>query len=124
MAIYYQTEYRMGRRGRVCRYYTGLQALVAIFFDLTFGLAFELISIAIRLMSRLFLTAVKLGVELLRGSWKILVAAVTVLVYLATLPFALLNQWAGWLRTRLRTSHHNAVGGPSAKPEWALGREL
>jgi len=43
MGLYYQTEYRLGRRGgRVCRSYTGLRAFLAIAIDLLFVLTFEL----------------------------------------------------------------------------------
>ena len=42
MGLYYQTEYRLGRRGgRVCRTYTGLRAFLAIAVDLGFLLTFE-----------------------------------------------------------------------------------
>ena len=34
MSFIYTTEYRLGRRGRINRSYTGIQALIAIAFDL------------------------------------------------------------------------------------------
>jgi len=44
MGLYYQTEYRLGRRGgRVCRSYTGLRAFLAIGIDLLFVLTFEIV---------------------------------------------------------------------------------
>src|SRR5271165_6028632 len=44
MGLYYQTEYRLGRRGgRVCRNYTGFRAFLAIAIDLFFVLTFDLI---------------------------------------------------------------------------------
>ncbi len=61
MALIYQTEYHLGRRGRVTRTYGGVRALVAIAADLTlalifgmFGLIFGLIGWAIRLACWLF----------------------------------------------------------------------
>lgn len=44
MALYYQTEYRLGGRGLIRRSYTGFQAFFAILFDLVFGLVFELVA--------------------------------------------------------------------------------
>ena len=43
MSLHYQTECRIGAR-RVHRSYTGYQAVVAIMFDLIFGLLFELVA--------------------------------------------------------------------------------
>ena len=40
MALIYQTEYHLGRRGKVTRTYGGLRALVAISADLTLALIF------------------------------------------------------------------------------------
>jgi hypothetical protein len=60
MALTYQTEYHLGRRGRVTRTYGGVRALVAISADLTlaaifgaFGLVFGLIGWTLWLTWRL-----------------------------------------------------------------------
>ena len=50
MALYYQTEYRLGRRvGRISRSYTGMHAFMAIVLDLFLGSVFGLVSIVIGL---------------------------------------------------------------------------
>jgi hypothetical protein len=56
MALIYQTEYHLGRRGKVTRTYGGVRALVAIAADLTlafifgvFALAFGLVGLVLRL---------------------------------------------------------------------------
>ena len=60
MALIYQTEYHLGRRGKVTRTYGGVRALVAISADLTlafvfgvFGLAFGLVAWTLWLTWRL-----------------------------------------------------------------------
>ena len=50
MAFIYSTEYNLGRRGRINRSYTGIQALIAIAFDLTLGFTFWLIGTALWLL--------------------------------------------------------------------------
>ncbi|MFO0909706.1 MAG: hypothetical protein U0794_15395 [Isosphaeraceae bacterium] len=40
MPFHYTTEYTLGRRGRVHRSFTGIQALIAIAFDIVLGLTF------------------------------------------------------------------------------------
>src|SRR5205823_13266670 len=92
MALHYQTEYRLGSRGRICRSYTGFQAFVAIFCDLIFGLLFELVSAAISLAVRLAILIVQLLVQMLKINWKLLLAGMTLIVYVVTLPFALLHE--------------------------------
>ena len=62
MALHYQTECRLGTR-RINRSYSGFQAFVAIFFDLVFGLTFELISAVLGLAVRLVSLTLKLGVH-------------------------------------------------------------
>jgi hypothetical protein len=124
MALFYQTEYRMGRRGRICRTYTGLQALVAIAIDLVFGLLFEFVLIAANLLSRAILLAFHLAVELLRIVWNVLLAVMTVLVYLVTLPFALIHQGADWLWSQLGPRQPEADQGSVRKRDWVLSREV
>ena len=69
MALYYQTEYRLGSRGRISRSYTGFQAFIAILFDLVFGLVFELVVGVIGLALRLVFLALQVGVVVLSKSW-------------------------------------------------------
>ena len=126
MALHYQTEYRLGNRGRICRSYTGFQALVAIFFDLVFGLAFELVTMLLALAVRLAVLAARLVVRILTVNWKILVAAMTLIVYLLTLPFALLHEAVNQLRSRGESDSNDSEPYPASnlKPSWALSREV
>jgi hypothetical protein len=98
MALHYQTEYRLGNRGRICRSYTGFQALIAIAFDLIFGLAFELVMLVFSTAVRLAILAAHLAVRILKVHWKILVAGMTLIVYLITLPFAMIHDAVNRLR--------------------------
>jgi hypothetical protein len=50
MALIYQTEYHLGRRGKVTRTYGGLRAVVAIAADLTLALIFGVIGLAFGLV--------------------------------------------------------------------------
>lgn len=50
MAFIYTTEYNLGRRGRINRSHTGIQALIAIAFDLALGFSFWLIGAALWLL--------------------------------------------------------------------------
>ena len=126
MALYYQTEYRLGNRGRICRSYTGFPAFVAIVFDLIFGLLFELISTAISLAVRLVVLVVQLLVKLLTIYWKVLVAAMTFLVYVVTLPFAWLHEAVDRLRSGSPAARTEPQPDPTSlrKPSWALSREV
>jgi uncharacterized membrane protein len=126
MALHYQTEYRMGSRGRICRSYTGFQALVAIFLDLIFGLFFEFVAMVLALAIRLVVVTLRLLVRVLKVNWKILVAAMTLLVYVLTLPFALLHRAVVQYRTRGRAdpAESQPSAMPSLKPSWALSREV
>src|SRR5689334_11363060 len=126
MALHYQTEYRLGTRGRICRSYTGFQAFVAIVFDLIFGLLSELISTAISLAVRLVVLVVQVMVKLLTIYWKVLVAAMTFLVYVVTLPFALLPEAVDRLRSGSPADRTEPQPDPTAlrKPSWALSREV
>jgi hypothetical protein len=123
MALHYQTEYRLGNRGRICRSYSGFQALIAIGFDLIFGLLFELISLVFTQAFRLSILAVQLVFRLLRIYWKILVAAMTLIVYILTLPFAWLHNAVDRFRS---PDHPEHAPSPSSilKPDWALSREV
>ena len=126
MALYYQTEYRLGNRGRICRSYTGFQAFVAIVFDLVFGLLFEFVSAAISLAIRLAVLVVEVLVKLLAIHWKVLVAAMTFLVYVVTLPFAWLHEAVDRLRSGSPADRPEPQPDPTSlrKPSWALSREV
>ncbi len=126
MALHYQTEYRLGNRGRICRSYTGFQALLAIVFDLVFGLAFELVTMVFSLAVRLVILTAHLVVHVLTVNWKILVAAMTWLVYLLTLPFAVLHNAVHRLRSgdEIDRNDRDAYPASSLKPSWALSREV
>ncbi len=96
MALYYQTQYRLGRRGgRVCRSYSGFQAFMAILMDLVFGLLFELVSSVIALAFRLVVVAVQFVIVVVKLNWRVAVAVMTTVVYILPLPFALLHETIG-----------------------------
>jgi hypothetical protein len=124
MALHYQTEYRLGNRGRICRSYTGFQAFLAICFDLIFGLVFELFSTVISLAMRMVVLAVQLVVQLLKVNWRILVAAMTLMVYILTLPFALIHEAVDRLRSQDRSSRLDNHPTSTGKPDWAFSREV
>jgi hypothetical protein len=126
MALHYQTEYRLGDRGRICRSYTGLQAFAAIGLDLVFGALFELVSSAIGLGIRIVALAIRLVVGMLRINWRILVALMTYVVYAVTLPFAWIHLTADGLRSRgkIDRTEPRASPAPVVKPSWALSREV
>jgi hypothetical protein len=126
MALHYQTEYRLGDRGRICRSYTGFQAFVAIAFDLVFGLLFELVGSVLALVFLVLLWTARLVIRLLRIYWRFLVATMTAIVYVVTLPFVWVHQAVGRLRSgdreprRASWRHRDAM----AKPTWAWSREV
>jgi hypothetical protein len=126
MALHYQSEYRLGNRGRVCRSYTGSQAFLAIGFDLIFGLLFELICAGVALAVGIAAWTALLAVRLLRLYWRVLVALMTAGVYVATLPFVWIHRAVGGLWTRAGEGHSDSWPGPDAgiKPDWAFGREV
>lgn len=83
MALYYQTEYRLGRHaGTVRRSYRGLQAFLAIALDLMFVFTFELVFAA------LFFVLANLT--------NILKVVLFAILYLFTVPFRL----ARWVSDR------------------------
>ena len=65
MTFRYTTEYCLGRRGRVCRTYSGVQALIAIAFDLALGLTFGLIGLGLWLVRLGVVTAYRIASFLL-----------------------------------------------------------
>ncbi len=125
MALHYQTEYRLGSRGRISRSYTGFQAFVAICLDLIFGLLFEFVAATFALAVRLVVWTLRLLVRVLKVNWRILVAAMTLIVYVLTLPFALLHRAV--VRFRSHGEEDPAERQRPAsnlKPAWALAREV
>jgi hypothetical protein len=124
MAIYYQTEYRLGRRGRIRRSYTGMRAFAAIFLDLIFGLVFETVASAIGLAFRVSALAAHLVLQVAKTGLKILVAALATVAFLATLPFALLHQAVRQVGSLHPAAGRHVDGDSALKPEWVLGREL
>ena len=126
MALHYQTEYRVGNRGRICRSYTGFQALIAIVFDLVFGLTFELVALIVALAARLVVLAARLVLRVLAVNWKLMVAGMTLLVYLITLPFAVIHEAVNRFRSRGESVSDDAEPhpAPTLKPAWALSREV
>jgi hypothetical protein len=116
MALYYQTEYRLGRRhGRITRSYTGFRAFFAILLDLVFGLFFELITGAIALALRLIYLTLQTGFAVLRNSWSTLVAVMAAVVSLLTLPLVALHH---------AVDRRRSYPASTIKPEWALNREV
>jgi hypothetical protein len=112
MGVYYQTEYRLGRRGGVvCRTYTGPRAFLAIAFDLFFLLTFEFV--------------LALVVLVMRNFWVIVRAFVTAMLYLLSVPFRV----SRWVACKLERSDaeehpHWERQQPFAKPAWTGGEEI
>jgi hypothetical protein len=95
MSFIYTTEYRLGRRGRINRSYTGIQALIAIAFDLALGFSFGVIGL---------------------GMWMFLVCVMTACRFvfaLFSLPFR-----------AVRAVFPPYTGRRVAKPAWASFEEL
>src|SRR3954463_2159749 len=99
MGLYYQTEYRLGRRGgRVCRTYTGLRAFLAIAMDLAFMFTFEL------MFGLLFFAAR----NLMRIAGRLLLAV----FYALSIPFRV----AHWVSLKLSPDRRiDAKAGPQFK---------
>ena len=108
MGLYYQTEYRLGRRGgRVCRTYTGLRAFLAIAVDLLFLLTFELI------FGLLFF--------LVRNLTRIVGGILLAVCYALSVPFRV----ARWVSLKLdRRDATGSAAGPHLKPAWAGYEEV
>jgi hypothetical protein len=123
MSLHYQTECRIGAR-RINRSYSGYQAFVAIFFDLFFGLFFELVASILALTFKLVGFSLHLAVQILKGSGKILVAATTALVFMLTLPFAILHRAIAGTAPRGQGWRRDGYAGSVRKPDWAMSREV
>ena len=125
MALYYQTEYRLGGRvGRISRSYTGVHAFLAIVLDLFLGFVFGLVSIVIGLALRTVVIALQLSVTVLKASWSFLVVVMTAIVFCLTLPFALLHHAVDRRRSRMKFNRSHFPNDSPLKPEWALSREV
>ena len=123
MALHYQTECRVGTR-RIHRSYNGYQAFVAIFFDLIFGMIFELVATILGLAWRLLVFSFRLAVQVVKSSWKVVVAAMAVLVFTVTLPFAIVHGAIAGLSPTGRFWRREGFAGSVPKPDWALSREV
>jgi hypothetical protein len=74
MAFHYTTEYRLGRRGRVSRTYGGLQALIAITFDLALALVFGLIGLGMQAARRCLVAAYRVARWCVMTAYRVVVA--------------------------------------------------
>lgn len=124
MALSYRTEYQIGNRGRISRSYTGVAAFGAIFFDLVFGLLFELVACVIGLALRLVVLALRLALLVLTRSWSTLVTVAAAVLSLVTLPFVMLHHAVNRLRSRIESGRRECRPASLAKPDWALAREV
>jgi hypothetical protein len=149
MALHYQTEYRLGRRGRVSRSYTGVRALVAIFLDLTVGMLFEVTAGVVGLLLRLIALALELLVRILKVHWRIMIVVMTMFVYVLTTPFVILHRLAERVRWKRRRHYLKSLADegyifrlaervrwqrqhptprahstPAQKPDWGFAHEL
>ncbi len=112
MGVYYQTEYRLGRRGGVvCRTYTGPRAYLAIAFDLFFLLTFDFVLALVALIMRNFCVIVR--------------TMLMSIFYLLSVPFRV----ARWVASKLErcdaAEHtHWERQQPFAKPAWTGGEEI
>jgi hypothetical protein len=112
MGVYYQTEYRLGRRGGVvCRTYTGPRAYLAIAFDLFFLLTFEFV------LALVFLV--------MRNSWVIIRTLSAAILYLLSVPFRV-SRWIAYKLERSDAAEypHWERQEPFAKPAWTGGQEI
>jgi ABC-type multidrug transport system fused ATPase/permease subunit len=124
MALHYQTEYRIGNRGRVSRSYTGFAAFTAIMFDLIFGLVFDLAISVVGMALRLVVLTLQMSAVVLSRSWSVLVTLIAAVVAILTLPFVALHHSVNQLRSRIESSRPDLHPAATAKPEWALHREV
>ena len=105
MGLYYQTEYRLGRRGRVIRTYTGIRAFLAIAIDLLFVLTFDLV---LGLLFFVLLMVLKL---------------IKAIAYGFSVPFRLARWVSLKLARRARAAHEYDHSLP-LKPAWTSFEEI
>jgi hypothetical protein len=121
MSLYYQTEYCLGKRGRISRSHTGWRAVAAIVFDLAFGLMFEMVCLSLALASALVVWSFFVSWCVLMLAWSLLGAILTTAVKLIALPFV----WLHHAVTRPDRQTRAGVGAKAIrKPEFAFGRDL
>jgi hypothetical protein len=107
MGLYYQTEYRLGRRGgRVIRSYTGLRAFLAIVVDLLFLLTLEFVF-------ALLVFALTCVFMLLKGVFCVL-----------SLPYRAAQWVSRKLDQRVAAARGRRGVGGVLKPAWAGSNEL
>ena len=112
MGVYYQTEYRLGRRGGVvCRTYTGPRAYLVIAFDLFFLLTFEFVLALVVLVMRNFCVIIR--------------TMLTAIFYLLSVPFRV-SRWVAYKLERSDAAEHThwERQQPFAKPAWTGGQEI
>ncbi len=102
MIFRYETEYCLGGKTWVCHRYGGLQAIIAIAFDLALSLVFGLVGCTLRLVWFSVLMV-----------WFVVTRAVWALAFLLSLPFRLM---AAIFAPRTRR--------PTIKPAWVTLDEL
>jgi hypothetical protein len=129
MPLYYQTEYRLGGRGRVLRTHTGFRAFIAIAADLVSVFTFELLFGLVGLAAQLLIQAA-------RGVWLALVAAMALAVSLVMLLFRVARRILAVAGPAAASPPKRAEGripvspqphtgaGWAAKPAWSLAREV
>jgi hypothetical protein len=120
MMFYFQTECRIGNRGRrICRRYTGLEAFVAILLEFTLRLAIDVVLLLVVFGVRFATWILKTAMQLARQSWRTAVAVMTVIVYVLTLPFVLLNRAADRHRPRNGPDSTPHAAAFTGKPDWS-----
>ena len=121
MAFTYSTEYCLGPRGRISRSYTGIQAMIAIGFDLALGFSFAIMGIGIwllrasvvtltRFIATLMHLPFRVGLSLFR-SCVVTFYQLGVVLFHAPIRFA-------------RTLFPHGLRRGAAKPTWASFEEL
>jgi hypothetical protein len=125
MPLYYQTEFRVGKCGRrISRRYTGAQALAAIILDLGFKLLLEFFVTLVGIAAWLCALAFRFAFLVAAKSWKTAVGVMTIVVYLLTLPFALLHQTVDRALAKNKQGRPDRPEDPYLKPEWGFAREV
>jgi hypothetical protein len=125
MGLYYQAEYRVGRRGgRVCRSYSGFRAFLAIFLDLVFGTLLDVIAAVFALAARSLILTIHLAVEVVKLCWRLLVLVMTILVHALALPYKLMQRRLDSPSRRHAPSPIGVPHGRPLKPDWGLGHEV
>jgi hypothetical protein len=105
MALIYQTEYRLGRRGTcVTRTYGGVRALVAIAADLTLALIFGVFGLAFGIVGWSFRLAWHLCRLVVLALWDVILTLARFVRDVLTLPWRLTRHHPG------RTAYKPSAG--------------